>query len=105
MKGRVTLLLEDHRVDRRQAPILPCLVERIRGRADRCSGRDELLVRPCLGAVGIDADGEVAIESQRQSGLAPGHRSRSKLPVGLPLQVLKEFDTVVMCAREFGDLR
>src|SRR6516225_5434375 len=101
---RITLALKDQRVERCQAPILPGPIERIGGRANGGSGGDEILVRPCLGTVGVDADSEVAIEPERQSGFPASRRCRRKLPVGFPLQILKEFYTVPMCGREFGDL-
>jgi hypothetical protein len=78
---------------------------RVGRRADRRAGSDQLLVGPGLGAVRIDPDREVAVESERQPGLASGLGRGAELAVGFPLQPLEEVDPIGVRASKFGDLR
>ena len=48
---RKALTPQHQRIDRRQAPILPAAAQRVGRRADRCAGRDQLLVGPRFRAV------------------------------------------------------
>ena len=63
---------QHQRVDRREPPILPGAAQRVRRRADRRAGRDQLLVGPGLRAMRVDPDGEVAVEPERQPGIMAG---------------------------------
>ena len=65
---------QHERVYRRQTPILSGAAERIGWSADRSARRDQLLVRPGLGTVLIDPNGEVTVEPNCQPASASGCR-------------------------------
>ena len=89
---------QGQRVERRQPPILAGAAQRVGRRADRGARHDQLLVGPGLGAVRIDPDREVAIEAERQPGLASRGGRLPQLAVCLPLQELEELDPLGECA-------
>src|SRR5262245_41812980 len=93
---REPLPLQHQWIDRRQTPILPATVERVRGRADRCSRGARLRTGPGFGAIGIRSHGQITVEPDRQSSLAASSGSRSELSIRLPLQELEELDAIAV---------
>ena len=53
----------------------------------------------------MGADGEIAVEPDRQPGVAPSCGRRRQLAFGLPLQKQEEPDAFLMGGREFGQGR
>src|SRR5438045_2998436 len=104
-EGRKALTPKHQWIDRRQAPILAAAAQRVWRRANRCSRRDQLLIGPSFCPVRVGADRQVPIESKRKPGFPASTRCSCKLPVGLPLQKLKELDAIAMRVCKGGNLR
>ena len=78
---------EAMRNPRRQAPVLPGLVELVGRRAHVHAAREALRIVPGLRTAGIGAHGEIAIQADGHAGLACHARGMRELQVRLPLQV------------------
>ena len=91
------------RIDRGEAPILPGPAQRIGRRADRRARGDQCLIGPGVRAMWIDADREVAVETERQSRRLPGLGRGGELAIGFPLQPLEEVDAIGMRSGKFGN--
>ena len=92
------------RIDRRKAPILPGPAQRIGRRADRCARGDQRLIGPGVRAMWIDADREIAVETERQSRRLPGLCRDAELAIGFPLQPLEEVDAIGLRAGKIRHL-
>ena len=88
------------RLERKQPPVLALRAERVRGRANANVARGHLLLDPGVGAVGVDAHGEVAIDAQAHAVQSRASLGRLELKIGLPLKVLEEADPLGAMPRE-----
>ena len=102
-EGGKSLLLQGERIEGRQAPILSLGSEGIRGRSGGELRGIALGRRPDLGASPIRADGEVAIETDGQSGGVGMLGSLRELPIGQPLQPGMEGDALRMVQAKAPD--
>src|SRR4051794_40913371 len=85
-------LLEAGGVETRQAPILSGGVERIWRRADAEGTRDRGLLVPGIETVGLNADGDVEVETDLHAELSGERGACAQLAVGIPLHVFDELD-------------
>ena len=77
---------------RRQAPVLAVQVEFVGRRADRGGLHVQVLVRPGIGAAGIDRYREIGIKADCEARVEAPFLDGCNLQLGLPLQILEKFD-------------
>ena len=92
------------RVERRQAPILPLRIELVGRRAHGDVGEHRVLLAPGVGAVAVDADGKVGVETDRHATAARRLHAGAELAVGNPLQKFLKFAGLGMGATKRVEL-
>ena len=93
------------RILRRNAPVLAFQRERIGRRADGRALAIQVTVRPRLGAGGVGADRDVAVQADRHAELARARLRLAQLLGREPLQVEEVLDVLHALAREAIDDR
>jgi hypothetical protein len=88
-------------IERRQPPILSGRVEFVGRRADGKIAEYRRLVTPRIGAIRIDADGEIEIKPDRQTEFFRLVTAGGELIVGDPLQKLEEPAFTILPSAKF----
>src|ERR1700753_2765341 len=87
----------------RLAPVLPQLIEPVRGCADAAPANHHSRVGPRVGAARVRPDGEVVDDARAHTGLGRRLLGRGELLLGHPLQPLVETGgRAVLPLREHG---